>query len=221
MGTNTAGRLTTTTSQVATATLGRLAGSAAARDLSKKASDLHRSPGFTRAIAAAGERDAAVLASALRHLHLYLTYPDQIWSGTITSVSNTQIQGLLEEHPNMRSAVERGRRLAQAVEMIPSAAAVGVYVTERWGGQPATALADWYTGLTTGAGLEVDSPASALRDAYRRLRDRTSSRRYRDTRAHLGPYLRAWNAWADNEGVHRLQMPSRMPRLPRGSYAAA
>lgn len=160
-----------------------------------------------------GERDAAVLASALRHLHLYLTYPDRMWTGTITTVSNLQLREMLEQHPEMRSAVDRGRRLANQIEMIPSAAALCVYLTERWGGQPASALADWYTGLSTGAGLDVDSPALALRETFRKLRDRTSLRRHRDTRAHAALYLRAWSAWADGEPIRRLQMPANMPRF--------
>lgn len=172
-------------------------------------------------LALQGETNAVVLAAALKYLHLYLTAPNRVWSGTITAVSPHQLIETLEAHPEMRRAVNVGPRLGAATGMITSAACVAAYVTDH-SDIPEHGLTEWYTGLLSGAGLEPGSPCLALRETLRRTKDRTSgTRRRRDTQAHLSLYMRALVAWRNGEQMTRVQLPSTMPTLTLNADTAA
>lgn len=158
-------------------------------------------------LALANEENPMYLASALRGLHLYLTAPENAWSGQSSTVSNDQLLDLLEQHPGMRGAVVRGIAIGSEIMMTPTAAAIGWYVTSAE--RPEIDQSDWYTGLTTGANLPIGDPRLALIKAMRSLASGKTTRRREDSRIHLFYYLKAWNAWVEGRSLKQLRMSPR------------
>ncbi|MER7916541.1 MULTISPECIES: hypothetical protein [unclassified Streptomyces] len=152
-----------------------------------------------------GEKDAALLASTVRHVHLYLNLPNAPWTGPKSRMSNDQMLEALAKDPDgYRRAAAVGRRLGAEIHILPTAAAVGYYVTVD-GSTSATQVEEWLSGLASGADLSQGDARLALRNAM--SVPGRSSRRRRTTRPRTGLYVKAWNHWVEGSAVHKLSMP--------------
>ncbi|MET8693924.1 hypothetical protein ABZV65_15490 [Streptomyces bauhiniae] len=159
-----------------------------------------------------GEDNAQLLASTVRHVFLYLNLPLGEWIGTKARMTNDQIIEALAKDPDgYRDAAAIGRVIGPKLLMIPTAAAVGHYVTVD-GSTPRMRVEEWLSGLTSGANLAMEDPRLALRDAITRSRGRSSQRR-RSTRTQAGLYVKAWNHWIRGDEVPKLTMPKNQ-KLP-------
>ncbi|MFD4315203.1 hypothetical protein [Streptomyces sp. NPDC058548] len=172
------------------------------------------------ALALGGESDPTLLAATVRHVHLYRSVSEPSWSGPRGRLTNDQILEKFAEDPDRyRQAVHAGRVIAKHAFMMPTAAAVGYFVTV----EPSTPQArvdEWVAGLTSGANLGLGDARLALRKALAGLRTRRSELRRRSTRGEVGLYLKAWNCWVLGRGVRTLRfgkkdkLPAPAPLLP-------
>ncbi|MEU3417705.1 hypothetical protein [Streptomyces murinus] len=152
-----------------------------------------------------GEKDAGLLASTVRHVHLYLSLPNAPWTGPKARMSNDQVLETLAKDPDgYRRAAAVGRRLGAQIHILPTAAAVGYYVTVG-GSTSATWVEEWLSGLASGADLPQGDARLALRNAM--TAPGRSSRRRRSTRPQAGLYVKAWNHWVEGNDVSKLAMP--------------
>ncbi|HZF88787.1 hypothetical protein [Streptomyces sp.] len=167
------------------------------------------------ALSLAGEANSNHLAAALRGLQLFLTSPDAHWSGGSSQVSNDQLLSILEQHPEMRDAINRGIALHRATRVTVTAASIGWYVTSRE--RPDIDQTPWYDGLVSGAGLSAADPRLILRNTMLGMAAGHRHRRKDDSREHLLYYLKAWNAWVEGRSLKLLRRSpgERMPKITR------
>ncbi|MFC8898562.1 hypothetical protein [Streptomyces cinereoruber] len=184
--------------------------------------DTGRSRTASTILAMQGEHDAALLAAAIRHIHLFNTMPDTEWKGHSSRLTNAQVLTFLEANrEKVATACGIARLMSKERLIIPTAAAVGYYTTHE--ASPGVDQDSWVKGVTTGADLSPGDPRLALRNALISLGTGTSGRRRSDSRGQLGLYLKAWNAWVLQKPVKQLrfQRGEKMPRpvhvLPEGS----
>ncbi|MBJ7901879.1 hypothetical protein IF655_01000 [Streptomyces sp. DSM 110735] len=170
-----------------------------------------------------GEKDPALLASTVRHVHLYLNFPTESWTGSRARMTNDQVLEALAKDPDgYRQAASIGRQLGPKIFIIPTAAAVGYYVTVD-AGTPPRRVDEWLSGLASGAFLGPGDSRLALRNAIAASQGRSSHRR-RSTRVQAGLYVKAWNFWLDGREVSTLRLPKsgnlpqpvRLAASPRG-----
>jgi hypothetical protein len=164
-------------------------------------------------LALSGERDTTLLASTVRHVHLFRAVPSGSWVGSGSRISNDEVLDIFRAHPQeFREAVRQGRILSQEIGLIPTAASTAYFLTVE--SAPVARIDDWVKGLVTGANLTPDDPRLALIKTIRSLREGMSKRRRTDTRGHIGLYVKAWNAWVTGKPVKslRLQKGEKMPR---------
>ncbi|MCX5377506.1 hypothetical protein [Streptomyces sp. NBC_00091] len=167
------------------------------------------------ALSLAGEVNSTHLAAALRGLHLYLTQPDLGWSGASSLVSNDQLLGILEQHPEMRNAVNHGIQLNRGTKITVTAASIGWYVTCRE--RPDVDQSPWHDGLMTGAGLSQWDPRLTLRNTLLGLAAGKRHRKADDSREHLLYYLKSWNAWVEYRELKLLRRSpgEKMPQITK------
>ncbi|QSY51866.1 MULTISPECIES: hypothetical protein [Streptomyces] len=164
-------------------------------------------------LAMSGERDATLLSSTIRHVHLFRVDPNGSWTGSSSRISNDQILEVFHaQAEDFRISAMYGRTLSKEVGFIPTAASTAHFLTME--SAPAARIDDWMKGLTTGANLDADDPRLALIKALNTLRSGVSVRRRTDTRGQIGLYIKAWNAWVTGRPVKslRLQNGEKMPR---------
>lgn len=173
-----------------------------------------------------GEHDAALLAAAIRHIHLFKSMPDAEWKGHSSRLTNSQVVTFLEANrEKVAEACGVARLMSKERLIIPTAAAVGYYTTRE--ASPGVDQDSWVKGVTTGADLSPGDARLALRNALISLGTGTSGRRRSDSRGQLGLYLKAWNAWVLQKPVKllRFQRGEKMPKpvhvLPERLSAAA
>ena len=170
--------------------------------------DTGRSRTAATVLAMQGERDASLLAAAIRHIHLFKTMPDAEWKGQSSRLTNAQVLTFLEANrEKVAEACGIARLMSKDRLIIPTAAAVGYFTTRE--ASPGVDQVSWVQGVTTGADLSPGDPRLALRNALISLGTGTSGRRRSDSRGQLGLYLKAWNAWV-------LQKPVKLLRFQRG-----
>jgi hypothetical protein len=150
-------------------------------------------------LAIEGEKSATVLAAMVRTVLLYENRPDLNWSGGSASVTNHQIVTGLAAHPKLRDFISVGDQIAAGTGMIKSAAGAASYLVSQ--ANKRADLTPWFEGITEGAGLAKGDARLAFRrvmltDARKRA---GQVMRRRDTREHIGLYIKAFNAWATNE----------------------
>ncbi|MFF3762069.1 hypothetical protein [Streptomyces sp. NPDC002185] len=172
------------------------------------------------ALALGGESDPTLLASTVRHVHLYRTFSEPSWAGGRGRLTNDQVLEKFAEDPaRYRLAVQAGRIIAKHAFMIPTAAAVGYFITVE-PSTPQTRVNEWVAGLTSGANLGLGDARLALRRALAGQRTRRSELRRRSTRGEVGLYLKAWNYWILGREVRTLRfgkkekLPAPAPLLP-------
>ncbi|MEU5691196.1 hypothetical protein [Actinosynnema sp. NPDC020468] len=145
-----------------------------------------------------GAQDTNHLAAALRYLHMYETLPKDIgsWSGGRTRTTNEQILELLRTHPGMHDCVRRARPLSTNTGIIASACATAIYLTER--AAPNVDATEWFSGVLTGANLDLGDPRLAFRNFFVNGRAQAGRRRM-NAREHIAIYIKAWNDWMNGE----------------------
>ncbi|GAA1278644.1 hypothetical protein [Saccharothrix xinjiangensis] len=145
-----------------------------------------------------GAQDTNHLAAALRYLYMYETLPKDIgsWSGGRTRTTNDQILELSKTHPGMLDCVRRARPLAANTGIIASACATGIYLTER--AAPKINSEEWFSGILTGANLDLGDPRLAFRNFFVNGRAQAGRRRM-NAREHLAIYIKGWNDWVNGE----------------------
>lgn len=159
------------------------------------------------------QKDTMLLASTIRHVHLFRTSPSGAWVGSSSRVSNDRILEIFNaQQEEFVKAVTVGRLLSQTPGLIPTAAAAGYFLTVE--SAPVARVDSWLEGVTTGANLASDDPRLALIKVIHALRAGASNRRRTDTRGQIGLYIKAWNAWVSGRPVKalRLQKGEKMPR---------
>ncbi|MFI9463974.1 hypothetical protein [Streptomyces xiamenensis] len=169
-----------------------------------------------------GQRDPMLLSSTVRHVILFKDNPDSVWSGSSARVTNDQILRKFHERSDeFIKAASVGRSLAQAVDLIPTAASVGYFVSVE--AAPAARVEDWLSSLVSGADLSLGDPRLALIKTMRHLRSGASVRRRQNTRSQVGLYLKAWNAWATGKEIRtlRLQQGEKMPKPVQVLFGAS
>jgi hypothetical protein len=171
------------------------------------------------ALSLAGEANSTHLAAALRGLQLYLSSPDATWSGGSSLVSNDQLLTILEAHPEMREAINRGMALNRATKVTVTAASIGWYVTCRE--RADIDQTAWFDGLITGAGLTASDPRLVLRNTLLGMAAGKRYRRKDDSREHLLYYLKAWNAWVEGRPLKLLRRSpgEKMPKITKKLHA--
>lgn len=183
--------------------------------------DTGRSRTASTILAMQGEYDSALLAAAIRHIHLFNTMPDAEWKGHASRLTNAQVLTFLEENrEKVTFACGVARLMSKERLIIPTAAAVGYYTTKE--ASPGVDQDSWVKGVTTGADLSPGDARLSLRNALISLGTGTSGRRRSDSRGQLGLYLKAWNAWVLQKPVKQLRfqhgekMPKPVHVLPEG-----
>ncbi|MGW9453042.1 hypothetical protein [Streptomyces sp. NPDC055632] len=165
------------------------------------------------ALSLGGEKDPTLLASTIRHVHLYREVPEPGWGGARGRLTNDQILEKFAEEPDRyRRAVQVGRNIAKNVFMIPTAASMAYFITVE-PSTPQVRVDEWVNGLVSGANLDVGDPRLALSKALAGQRARGSDRRRRSTHGEVGLYLKAWNAWVTGRPVRNLRF-SKKEKLP-------
>ena len=162
-------------------------------------------------LAIEGERSTTLLAAMVRSVWLYHNRRDASWSGGGAGVTNHQIVQTLAAHPRIREFVPVANRVAAETGMIKSAAGAASYLVEH--ANKRARLEDWYEGIIDGAGLAKSDPRLMFRRTMFAMARRQAGvvQRRRDTREHVGLYLRAFNAWAGAETVPSLRFTAREP----------
>lgn len=135
-----------------------------------------------------GETNTAFLGSTLSTLHRIRTNTIQAQKGAL-SPTPQQLLKLLEEEPEIRRFLHRGRSVSERVPVTASLAAAYWYEFHRIDADDAH---DFFTKLTSGIGLSDGDPIFALRRFLER--ERQSPRnlpRYRIA----GVIVKAWNLY--------------------------
>jgi hypothetical protein len=113
------------------------------------------------------------------------------------------------------------KRIATATGMIKSAAGAASYLTSRVSrrGEQDERL----EGIIDGAGLAKEDPRLQFRPVMFAMARKQAGQvlRRRDTCEHVALYLKAFNAWRDNELLTQLRFTSReeMPRVTKARQA--
>lgn len=163
-------------------------------------------------LAIEGEKSATMLAAMVRTVLLFEIRPDLNWSGGSASVTNHQIVAGLAEHPKLRDYLSVGEQIAAGTGMIKSAAGAASYLISH--ANKRADLSPWFDGIIEGAGLAKGDARLAFRrvmltDARKRA---GQVMRRRDTREHVGLYIKAFNAWAtDEHPLPALRFSTREP----------
>ncbi|MFI6519524.1 hypothetical protein ACIBF1_28480 [Spirillospora sp. NPDC050679] len=170
------------------------------------------------ALSLLNEANASHLAAALRGLHLYQTQRDINWSGASSQVSNDQLLSILEAHPGMREAVQRGIIIKRSAKISVTAASVGWYVTSNE--RPDVDQASWCEKLISGADLSVGDPRLVLRNTMLNLASGKTFRRRDNSHEHLLYYIKAWNAWVEGRHITLLRRSpgEKMPQVTKKPY---
>lgn len=100
-----------------------------------------------------------------------------------------------------REAVAIGREISKHVFASQTGVAVGYFVTSE--AAPAVKSDSWIEGLASGANLEVGDPRLALIKVPH-MKKRGAKRRY-TMREQVAIYIKAWNAWVQEEKVENLR----------------
>jgi hypothetical protein len=168
-------------------------------------------------LAIEGEKSSTMLAAMVRTVWLYENRPDLNWSGGAAVVTNHQVVQTLDQHPRLRDFVAVGEQIAAATGMIKSAAGAASYLISRVSRR--AEQDEWFDGIIDGAGLAKQDPRLLFRRVMFAMARKQAGQgiRRRDTREHLALYLKAFNAWRDDEALTQLRFTSReeMPRLTR------
>ncbi|MFE2374007.1 hypothetical protein [Streptomyces sp. NPDC059398] len=153
------------------------------------------------ALFSTGEKYLPVLYSTIRHVLLFKNMPDSSWSGNGARIANGRILAAYNEDSDMyREAVAMGREISRHVFASPTGVAVGYFVTTE--AAPAVKADSWTEGLTSGANLEVGDPRLALTKVPH-VKRRAARRRY-TMREQVAIYIKAWNAWVQEDKVEKL-----------------
>ncbi|MBK5990996.1 hypothetical protein JHN53_04960 [Streptomyces sp. MBT58] len=152
-------------------------------------------------LSSTGEKYLPVLYSTIRHVILFKNMPDSSWSGNGARIANGRILAAYNEDSGMyRDAVAIGREISKHVFASQTGMAVGYFVTTE--AAPAVKAESWIDGLTSGANLEVGDPRLALTKVPH-MKKRGAKRRY-TMREQVAIYIKAWNAWVQEEKVEKL-----------------
>jgi hypothetical protein len=164
-------------------------------------------------LAIEGEKSTTVLAAMVRTVWLYENRRDASWSGGGAAVTNHQIVQTLEEHPRIREFVHLGEQIAAETGMIKSAAGASAYLVADVNTTKKARVAKWHEGIVDGAGLRKNDPRLVFRRTMFAMARRQAGlvQRRRDTREHVGLYVKAFNAWAAGEGITSLRFAAREP----------
>jgi hypothetical protein len=163
-------------------------------------------------LAIEGEKSATMLAAMVRTVLLFEVRPDLNWSGGSASVTNHQIVAGLAEHPKLRDYLSVGEQIAAGTGMIKSAAGAASYLVSQ--ANKRADLSPWFDGIIEGAGLaKGDARLGFRRVMLTDARKRAGQvMRRRDTREHVGLYIKAFNAWAtDEHPLPALRFSTREP----------
>ena len=168
-------------------------------------------------LAIEGEKSSTMLAAMVRTVWLFENRPDLNWSGGSAAVTNHQIVQTLEQHPRLREFVAVGEQVATATGMIKSAAGAASYLVDRVNKR--ADLSDWFEGIIDGAGLAKQDPRLLFRRVMFNMARKQAGQvlRRRETREHVALYVKAFNAWADQNQISGLRFTSReeMPPITR------
>ena len=168
-------------------------------------------------LAIEGEKSSTTLAAMVRTVWLYENRPDLTWSGGSAAVTNHQIVQTLDQHPKLRDYVAVGEQVSASTGMIKSAAGAASYLISRVSKR--AEQDEWFEGIIDGAGLGKQDPRLQFRKVMFAMARKQSGQvlRRRDTREHVALYLKAFNAWRDDEPLTQLRFTSReeMPRLTK------
>ncbi|MFH9403112.1 hypothetical protein [Streptomyces sp. NPDC017638] len=149
-----------------------------------------------------GEKYLPVLYSTIRHVLLFKNMPDSSWSGNGARIPNGRVLAAYKEDSNMyREAVATGREISKHVFASQTGVAVGYFVTTE--AAPAVKADSWIEGLASGANLEIGDPRLALTKVPH-MKRRGAKRRY-TMREQVAIYIKAWNAWVQEEKVENLR----------------
>ncbi|GAA2484842.1 MULTISPECIES: hypothetical protein [Actinomycetes] len=154
-------------------------------------------------LSSTGEKYLPLLHSTIRHVLLFKNMPDSSWSGNRARIANGRILAAYNEDSDMyREAVAMGRALSKHVFASQTGAAVGYFVTTE--AAPAVKVDSWIDGLTSGANLEIGDPRLALIKVPH-MKRRGRKRRY-TMREQVAIYIKAWNAWVQEEKIENLRL---------------
>jgi hypothetical protein len=164
-------------------------------------------------LAIEGEKSTATLAAMVRAVWQFENRPDASWSGGRAAVTNHQIVQTLAAHPQIREFVAVGERIASETGMIKSAAGAAAYLVGLANKAKKTRLAAWHEGVIDGAGLGKNDPRLVFRRTMFAMARKQAGlvQRRRDTREHVGLYVKAFNAWAGGETISQLRFSAREP----------
>jgi hypothetical protein len=97
--------------------------------------------------------------------------------------------------------------------MIKSAAGAAAYLVGQANKAKKTRLAAWHEGVIDGAGLGKNDPRLVFRRTMFAMARKQAGlvQRRRDTREHVGLYVKAFNAWAGGETISQLRFSAREP----------
>jgi hypothetical protein len=163
-------------------------------------------------LAIEGEKSSSTLAAMVRTLWLYYNRPDASWTGGGATVTNHQIVQTLAAHPKLRDYVPLGEQISAETGMMKAAAGAAAYLVEQANRGKKAKLARWHDGVIEGAGLRRNDPRLVFRRTmFSMARRQGAAPRRRDTREHVGLYLKAFNAWAAGEALNQLRFTAREP----------
>ncbi|WP_406297028.1 hypothetical protein OG948_15245 [Embleya sp. NBC_00888] len=153
-------------------------------------------------LSSTGEKYLPLLHSTIRHVLLFKNMPDSSWSGNGSRIANGRILAAYNEDSDMyREAVAMGRDVSKHVFASQTGVAVGYFVTTE--AAPAVKVDSWIVGLASGANLEIGDPRLALIKVPH-MKKRGIKRRY-TMREQVAIYIKAWNAWVQEEKVENLR----------------
>lgn len=156
------------------------------------------------ALLSTGAKYLQLLSSTIRHVILFKTMPNDLWSGARAHVSNDRILAAYnEDKDRYAEAVTIGRELSRHLFASQTAAAVGFFVTTEVA--PAADIDEWISGLKSGASLDSGDARLALREVPRDFQKRGSRRRM-GMRDQVAIYIKAWNAWVEPEKAQELRL---------------
>src|SRR5947208_280008 len=146
-------------------------------------------------LAIEGEKSTTLLAAMVRTVWLYHNRRDASWSGGGAAVTNHQVVQTLEAHPRIREFVSVAEKIAAETGMIKSAAGAAAYLVESANKTKKARLEKWHDGVIEGAGLRKNDPRLVFRRTMFTMARRQAGevQRRRDTREHVGLYLKAFN----------------------------
>ncbi|MGH9065929.1 MAG: hypothetical protein ACRD0J_00150 [Acidimicrobiales bacterium] len=146
-----------------------------------------------------GKADPKNLGAAARLLHLYEN--DLPTGGSTSRLTNEAVMDIVAAEPTLPDALRRAGSL-RSLGMTLSAGAVGMLLTTR--ANPALDQDPWFTGVKDGAGLGLDDPRLAFRQAF--VFQRKARRTSGATKVQVAWYVKAWNAWATEKPMRRIRL---------------